>query len=313
MNSLSIETSGDLGVNAKSFVRHLRASNLSPATIKTYAEATRLLAEFLTDKGMPTDLANIRREHLEVFVEDQLDRWKPATAANRFGGIRAFFNWAVEDGEIKSESNPMANMRPPKVPEHSVPVLSVDNIKKLLNGCRGNDFASRRDMAILRVFLTTGARRSEVANLRFSPDHPELNDIDLDGAFARVQGKGGRDRPVPLEKGTVLALDRYFRVRRKHSFTESNWLWLGKRGRLTTDGIRQMLERRAASAGIGKVHLHQLRHSYAHYFLADGGGETDLMRIAGWRSQDMVRRYANSTGEERALVAGRKFGLADRI
>ena len=208
MNSLSIETSGDLGVNAKSFVRHLRASNLSPATIKTYAEATRLLAEFLTDKGMPTDLANIRREHLEVFVEDQLDRWKPATAANRFGGIRAFFNWAVEDGEIKSEANPMVNMRPPKVPEHPVPVLSIDDIKGLLKTCRGNDFLNRRDMAILRVFLTTGCRRSEVANLRYSHNNPERNDTDLDGAFARVQGKGGRDRLVPLEKGTILALDK---------------------------------------------------------------------------------------------------------
>ena len=84
MNTLSIETSGDLGVNAKSFVRHLRASNLAAATVKTYSEATRLLANFLVAKGMPTDLAKIRREHLEAFIEDQLRQWKPATAANRF-------------------------------------------------------------------------------------------------------------------------------------------------------------------------------------------------------------------------------------
>lgn len=71
-------------MNAASFARHLRASNLAPRTIKTYLEGVQRLAHFLTAQGMPTDLAAIKREHVEAWIADMLADSKPATAANRF-------------------------------------------------------------------------------------------------------------------------------------------------------------------------------------------------------------------------------------
>src|SRR4051812_4963724 len=79
-----IETRGDLGVNVARWARHLRAAHLSPRTIEAYLEALTRFATYLDEHGMPTDLAAIRREHVEAFIEDLLRRWKPATAANRF-------------------------------------------------------------------------------------------------------------------------------------------------------------------------------------------------------------------------------------
>lgn len=111
----------------------------------------------------------------------------------------------------------------------------------------------------------------------------------------------------------MKALDRYLRVRSRHAYAKTSWLWLGKRGRLTDEGIRQLIERRAAQAGLGKIHVHQLRHSFAHHWLSDGGQESDLMRIAGWRSAQMLRRYASSAAQERALAAARKVGIGNRI
>lgn len=309
----STDPTGDLAINITSFKRHLLASNKSPKTIKTYLEACTQLAMFVHEQGMPENLADLKREHVEHYIANQLEKWTPSTAANRFGGLRAFFKWAVEEGEISAESSPVAKMRAPKVPEKQVRVLAPDDITELLKACNGTGFEERRDLAIIRLFVTTGARRLEIANLRFDPGNPLENDIDLDEGVARVLGKGGRDRLVPLDPRTVKALDRYLRSRTKHTHSDMRWLWLGKKGRLTDDGVRQMLERRTAQAGLAHIHLHMLRHAFAHYWLADGGSESDLMKIAGWKSNEMVRRYASSTAQERAIKASRRFGLGSRI
>src|SRR4051794_15064350 len=113
--SVEIVTRGDLGGNVTSFARHMRAANLTVSTQRTYLASLDRLAAFLETSGMPTDVAAIKREHVEAFIEDQLAKWKPATAANRYSGIRPFFAWLVEEGEIKD--SPMARMRKPKLPD----------------------------------------------------------------------------------------------------------------------------------------------------------------------------------------------------
>lgn len=307
-----VHTTGDLSASIQSFLRHLRAENLSPRTQDVYVRSASLFAEFLNTAGMPTDVAKITREHIEAFTTRLLETRKPGTASVRFRSLQAFFKWLAEEGEIRE--SPMRNMRPPKIPETAVPVLREEHISALLNSAgRAGDFASRRDVAILRMFITTGARRAEVANLRYTPDDAEQNDLDLDMSVARVRGKGGRDRLIPLDPKTVRALDRYLRVRTRHSQSHMPWLWLGPKGQFTHDGMRQMIERRARDAGIGHVYPHQLRHSFAHHWLADGGNESDLMRLAGWRSRTMLGRYAASAAQERALAASKRFGLGSRI
>src|SRR5438552_3282996 len=84
-----------------SWQRHLRAEGKSARTVQSYVEGALKFAAFLEAAGMPTAVVSIRREHVEAFIEDQLARWKPATAANRYRSLQQLFRWLEEEGEVE--------------------------------------------------------------------------------------------------------------------------------------------------------------------------------------------------------------------
>jgi site-specific recombinase XerD len=279
---------------------------MSPATLDTYGASVRLISRFLVIRGMPTSPSALSREHVEAFISDLLEHRKPAMAHNRYRALRSFFGWLVDEGEIRE--SPMARMRPPRLPEEAPPVLSAEQLRHVIEVCqRDKEFAGRRDEAIIRILIDSGIRRGELLGLG-------LDDVDLDGGELEVTGKGSRKRRVAIGSQTVRALDRYLQARSKLAGATHTELWLGRKGPLRASGLAELVRDRGRQAGIaGRLHPHRFRHAYAHHMLAAGMQESDLMAIAGWKSRDMLTRYAASTRQERALAAAKALSPVDRL
>ncbi len=274
----------DLETLLPSWQRHLRAANLSPRTITAYLSTGTSLVRFLRAAGMPTAASGTLREHLETFIEAQLVRFRPSTAATRYRDLKQLVRWLLDEGEI--ERNPMERMRPLKLVERPVPVIPDDTIRSLLTVCSGRSFEDRRNTALLFVLIDTGAQLSEVADLRLDED------LDLDFDELHVIGKGRRGRTLPLGSKAMKAMDRYLRERVRHKDEELVWLWLGPKGRLTKIGDCANAPAALSTSWRGRSASTPVRHTFAHKWLSKGRAEGDLMRLAGWHSSQMVRRYA---------------------
>ena len=284
----------------------LRAQRKSPQTLKTYADGLRLYLAWCA----ANDTEPLRRSSLNLFTAGLLDNGAAAsTARSRQLAVRRFAAWLAEEEEIGSD--PFLGIKSPKLDERVVEPLTDDELRALLRTCqvaKGTEASvamrHRRDEAMLRLMLETGARAGEVVAL-------EVADLDLPAGTAVIRrGKGGKGRVVPFGPEVALAMDRYLRARSGHRLAASEALWLGDRGkRFSYDALHNTLGERARAAGLEGFHPHRLRHTAAHRWLAAGGSESGLMAVAGWTRPDMLMRYTKAQASARAAEEARKLNL----
>jgi site-specific recombinase XerD len=294
---------------SRSWRRDLRSEGKAALTIASYMRTVRKFAAWLESKGQPATLDSFTKASVQEFLFNMEDSGaKPSSRATWFAVLHKFGSWLVEEEYIRD--HPMAKLHQPKADPPVVGVLEPAGLAKLMAACTKPasggtpGFAERRDEALLRLLADTGCRVSEIANLK-------LGDLDLDDDVIGVLGKGSKPRTCPFGARTGKALDRYLRLRRSRGDASSPWLFVGQRGRLTPDGINDILHKRAVQAGLGHLHAHQLRHSFAHNQLKAGMAEGDLMRLTGWKSREMLSRYGAVLSAERALSAHRKLSIGD--
>jgi site-specific recombinase XerD len=277
----------------ESFALHLDATK-APKTSVIYLGALDSLLRHLDANGMPTGARAVRREHVESWMAARRAEVKPASLSLQYRALVQFFKWAVEEEEI--ERSPMEKIKAPRVPETPVPVVEAADFRALLRACEGKEYNERRDAAILLFLYDTGVRLGEATGLRVA-------DVDLKDRLAYVTGKRSDVRAVRFGAKAAVAIDRYLRLRRGHRRADSEALWLGQDGPLSDSGIAQVIARRCREASLPRLHAHQFRHTFAHEWRVNGGDPNDLMRLAGWRSPQMLARYGASAADSRARKA----------
>ena len=231
-----------------------RADGDADNAVTAYQNAVRSLGGWLAEHHPGVAPAGLGRDHVRGWLVHLRETRSSSTARGWFAGVRHFCRWLQAEGETDQDAT--AGIRTPAPGDPETPVLSDEELRRLLATCAGADFTARRDTATIMLFLDGGLRLSELADL-------QVADVDLRDRLVYVAGKGSRrsgprHRAVPLGVKAARALDRYLRERRRHPYADMPRLWLGSRGRpvLSADGIDAMLERRGAAAGIAGLHPH---------------------------------------------------------
>jgi site-specific recombinase XerD len=286
--------------------RGLEASNRAAKTQRAYELAMIQLGKFCAWKEYTTDPLSVTRSQIEEFMILTRQSHSAYTVQSYYEGIKRFYTWLIQEDEITV--HPMDKMKLPKVPESDREVMTPEHIQALMRTCAGNDFLSRRDMAIFYILIDTGLRLNELASITIS-------NVDLREKVIHIPpltSKGGRVRDVPIGAKATAALDRYLRKRASHPLAESPQLWLGQKGELKAGSIYWMISERCRKAGLPHTFPHLFRHTFAHMWLSDEGSEGDLKAIGGWTS-NIVERYGRKLKGDRARNAHKLHSPGDKL
>ncbi len=227
-----------------------------------------------------------------AYLRDDLGR-APSTVARAAVSLRGLYRFlAAEDLAL---SDVAGRLDVPRVPAGLPRALRPSQVVDLLGAVVGDDPLARRDRAILEVLYGMGLRASELSAL-------SLGDVDLDERLAKVWGKGGKERVVPVGRHAAVAVGEWLSGAGRDALTPAAWrsrddavaLFLNRRGgRITRQGVWLIVRRHGERVGLGPDQLttHVLRHSCATHMLDGGADIRSVQEMLGHVSVSSTQRY----------------------
>jgi site-specific recombinase XerD len=141
----------------------MAADGYAAGTRNGYRKALASFAAWLAAESPDTGPTDAARDHIRGWLVYLRRERAQNTARTYYAGVRHFYRWLVAEGEI--EADPWDGIRSPAPAEPETPVVSPADLRRLLDGCAGRDFRSRRDRAIVMLFVDGGLRLAELAGL----------------------------------------------------------------------------------------------------------------------------------------------------
>jgi len=271
------------------YLTYLRAeTGAARNTLDAYGRDLGAFDGFLGSRGETEPAALSSDSVLAFLMRERARGQSPASVARALVSIRCFLKFLAAEGHIGSKL--IESLDTPSAWERIPDVLSPVDVEALLTAPRRRTPLHVRDRALLEILYATGARASEVVGLT-------LDRIDLDLGFARVIGKGDKERIVPLGSKARSATGRYLTQARPKLLVdrESDLLFLTRLGaRLRREDLWRIVRKYALEAGIrGKVSPHTLRHSFATHLLAGGADVRDVQEMLGHVSVRTTQIYTH--------------------
>ena len=273
---------------AKAYQRYLKLErNFTANTVDAYMRDLQKLVDYLRAEGI--DPVEVKLEDLQHFAASLHDIGiSPRSQCRILSGVRAFYRFLFVDGWV--DSDPSELLESPQIGEHLPEVLSTKEVDMLEKAIDLSKWEGHRNKAIIEVLFSCGLRVSELVNLK-------LSNLYLDEEFLRVEGKGRKERLVPISPRAIKELGFWFddRCRMDIKPGEEDYVFLNRRGaHLTRTMILIMIKRLAEEAGIHKtISPHTLRHSFATALLEGGADLRAIQAMLGHESIGTTEIYTH--------------------
>jgi integrase/recombinase XerC len=265
------------------FLRALQGQNYSPKTLRAYGDDLHQFLAWVEKNRVDWDIpTRFSRADIESFMQYlAAQRMTGVTRVRKLAAIRKFFTFLEENSILTA--NPAHTVKGARREEKEPTILYKEQYKALLYEASDNI----RDYAIIQTFLQTGIRLSELANLR-------VDEVDLEHRMLTVrQGKGKKDRQIPLVDEVVKALRNYLRYRNTQLILDDEILFLAKNGTsLNVSTVKYTIAKYVKRAGIRKkVSVHTLRHTFGAHKADKNMSLATLKELMGHKKKETTLKY----------------------
>lgn len=284
-----------LGEHANRYFKYLKIEkNSSEMTLKSYGADLEQFFNFLggQEKFVPQDIDHhLIRNYLEELRNQGLSK---SSIARKLAALRSFFKFLCREKAIKS--NPVLNVRSPRLDKKLPNFLNTREIEKLLNAPDVDTLLGLRDRAILEMLYSTGVRVSELVNA-------DIRDVDFEAGVMRVRAKGKKEHLSPIGSLAMKALKKYLEAFQKaygRTATEQDPLFVNRDGtRLSDRSVRRNLDRYLRRVGLSlKTTPHTLRHTFATHLLHNGADLRSVQELLGHASISTTQIYTHLPAEK---------------
>ena len=254
----------------------------SPKTQKHYFRCLGLFERFQSPKN--PDISAVSVSDCKAYYIHLSNRnVSSVTVQTYIRALRAFLSWCYLEGYI-SENIPK-KFRLPKAQKKKIDILTDSEVEQLFRCLSGRDFISIRNYCIVALMIDSGLRLNEVVTIR-------RDKIHIAEGYAIVNGKGNKDRFVPLGLNSKRALLRYCAIvpnKEKETplFVKDTLIPIKE------STVKQLFRKLKSRSGIPRLHPHLLRHTFATRYIERGGDIYSLQSILGHTSLEMVKKYVH--------------------